>query len=218
MSGKFLSTPSARRATQHKPCKTQRRYDFYPRPPRGGRLSHQFLCDFWFNISIHALREEGDAQHKSAHRQDLISIHALREEGDLPCSVLSRSASHFYPRPPRGGRRRAKRGKSQAKEFLSTPSARRATALASMSFLTCAISIHALREEGDLVNISLRLCEGQFLSTPSARRATFRPRTTFASSSVFLSTPSARRATECQRKYDNPLNRFLSTPSARRAT
>ena len=80
------------------------------------------------------------------------------------------------------------------------------------------ISIHALREEGDLVNISLRLCEGQFLSTPSARRATFRPRTTFASSSVFLSTPSARRATECQRKYDNPLNRFLSTPSARRAT
>ena len=36
--------------------------NFYPRPPRGGRLSHQFLCDFYFTISIHALREEGDAK------------------------------------------------------------------------------------------------------------------------------------------------------------
>ena len=55
----FLSTPSARRATQ---C-----YNKLKQLQR---------------ISIHALREEGDAPRKSAHRQDLISIHALREEGD----------------------------------------------------------------------------------------------------------------------------------------
>ena len=34
--------------------------DFYPRPPRGGRL--QVIChdSFGVRISIHALREEGD--------------------------------------------------------------------------------------------------------------------------------------------------------------
>ena len=56
----FLSTPSARRATE----------DF-------GRL---FLL---VAISIHALREEGD-NGRGGHEQDgrRISIHALREEGD----------------------------------------------------------------------------------------------------------------------------------------
>ena len=56
----FLSTPSARRATsgvyQTLPLST----DFYPRPPRGGRLwkaGQNWFCEF---ISIHALREEGD--------------------------------------------------------------------------------------------------------------------------------------------------------------
>ena len=33
-------------------------------------------------ISIHALREEGDALHILGHVFDIISIHALREEGD----------------------------------------------------------------------------------------------------------------------------------------
>ena len=34
---KFLSTPSARRATNHPPGNGQPRKNFYPRPPRGGR-------------------------------------------------------------------------------------------------------------------------------------------------------------------------------------
>ena len=55
----FLSTPSARRATLCGP----------PAP------SH-------FGISIHALREEGDAASRSAGHPSRISIHALREEGD----------------------------------------------------------------------------------------------------------------------------------------
>ena len=34
----------------------------------------------------------------------------------------------FYPRPPRGGRRSSKNATDAMREFLSTPSARRATA------------------------------------------------------------------------------------------
>ena len=57
------------------------------------------------------------------------------------------------------------------------------------------ISIHALREEGDLLSTHAGTSFVQFLSTPSARRAT-----DFGVSESdyiqFLSTPSARRATE----------------------
>ena len=35
----FLSTPSARRATAYEPNRQRPRADFYPRPPRGGRLA-----------------------------------------------------------------------------------------------------------------------------------------------------------------------------------
>ena len=57
----------------------------------------------------------------------LISIHALREEGDfVGCCFLNTK-----------------------KEFLSTPSARRATSLKPGLGENYYISIHALREEGD---------------------------------------------------------------------
>ena len=58
---------------------------------------------------------------------------------------------HFYPRPPRGGRH----GRAGILEGLH------------------AVSIHALREEGDL-NSRKFVFHGfnVFLSTPSARRAT----------------------------------------------
>ena len=35
-----------------------------------------------------------------------ISIHALREEGDQAPQTRKEQAKYFYPRPPRGGRRR----------------------------------------------------------------------------------------------------------------
>ena len=56
-------------------------------------------------ISIHALREEGDATHGGLSVSRLISIHALREEGDNGIAVLPVTEMYFYPRPPRGGRR-----------------------------------------------------------------------------------------------------------------
>ena len=78
----FLSTPSARRATQSS-CAASARGQ----------------------ISIHALREEGDRKIMKTTMDRGISIHALREEGDkkpLDYGILGVT-------------------------FLSTPSARRAT-------------------------------------------------------------------------------------------
>ena len=59
---RFLSTPSARRATER--------------------------------VSIHC-------------KTVRISIHALREEGDFGASAACACWGHFYPRPPREGRRAA---------------------------------------------------------------------------------------------------------------
>ena len=56
-----------------------------------------------------------------------ISIHALREEGDLGRGSSKQSMANFYPRPPRGGRQFFPVLPEQSIGFLSTPSARRAT-------------------------------------------------------------------------------------------
>ena len=61
-------------------------FHFYPRPPRGGRLGIDTFAVDTSNISIHALREEGDVeQFQKDNERFTISIHALREEGDLSC-------------------------------------------------------------------------------------------------------------------------------------
>ena len=64
----------------------------------------------------------------------------------------------------------------------------------SSSWIWPAISIHALREEGDQPRSYDEILNDLFLSTPSARRATFSPNVLQAHR-LFLSTPSARRAT-----------------------
>ena len=78
---------------------------FYPRPPRGGRRQARSGRQVAQDISIHALREEGDYTVQIVHVGAVISIHALREEGDG-------SFSQFI---------------LDLDTFLSTPSARRAT-------------------------------------------------------------------------------------------
>ena len=60
---------------------------------------------------------------------------------------------------------------------------------------TALISIHALREEGDEIGVTNYLDPYEFLSTPSARRATLTVGNIFPHCFLFLSTPSARRAT-----------------------
>ena len=59
---KFLSTPSARRATRSTRSPRRSHGNFYPRPPRGGRLVRLGLLGIAGEISIHALREEGDSR------------------------------------------------------------------------------------------------------------------------------------------------------------
>ena len=68
------------------------------------------------------------------------------------CSAenMSRRMTYFYPRPPRGGRQSASTSWSTPSRFLSTPSARRATDELYDERAAVVISIHALREEGDL--------------------------------------------------------------------
>ena len=191
----FLSTPSARRATitlvvlGDSPC------NFYPRPPRGGRLSSRLLELLQPVISIHALREEGD-------RSDM--------------DYCERHFTDFYPRPPRGGRPSSSTPLASSMIFLSTPSARRATAAVCPQSSVDRISIHALREEGDALAALLRPVlqisihalreEGDAASKRGAfRRTDFYPRPprggrprpicALPPSRRFLSTPSARRAT-----------------------
>ena len=101
-----------------------------------------------------------------------ISIHALREEGDQDTETGEIYKGDFYPRPPRGGRRDSETNGSKTIKFLSTPSARRATKIWGMGNIIIAISIHALREEGDSACPALVGSAQEFLSTPSARRAT----------------------------------------------
>ena len=148
----FLSTPSARRATAAVAIHGRRPADFYPRPPRGGRPAPEHRRRTERGISIHALREEGDgnrlsitsgsssflstpsARRATGNSQSQggsisISIHALREEGDhrktkrantekkISIHALREEGDHYQSEHTlRFG------------TFLSTPSARRATA------------------------------------------------------------------------------------------
>ena len=66
---------------------TLQQVNFYPRPPRGGRLALALDGREILHISIHALREEGDSFADGAHLLHGISIHALREEGDAKGSL-----------------------------------------------------------------------------------------------------------------------------------
>ena len=59
----------------------------------------------WKLISICTLCGEGDVAQKLGELIDKISIHALREEGDALATDIEVEILNFYPRPPRGGRR-----------------------------------------------------------------------------------------------------------------
>ena len=128
----FLSTPSARRATNASINKVLAGFNFYPRPLRGGRRG---------------------------------------------TSASAESRCYFYPRPLRGGRRAVLVAFYGSTQFLSTPSARRATNYDYSCSIEKVISIHALCEEGDERNVAFAVVEAEFLSTPSARRATAKTET-----------------------------------------
>ena len=146
----FLSTPSARRATLEK-LKNSPVYiiSIHALREEGDEGLENDLAAL--EISIHALREEGDPRSLCSaappgyfyprpprggrrspppHHQGAggISIHALREEGDRYSESGVMPSDDFYPRPPRGGRHSIGKRVTDLEIFLSTPSARRATA------------------------------------------------------------------------------------------
>ena len=258
--------------------------NFYPRPPRGGRRTCLYEAGRDEDISIHALREEGDAavvledyeetkflSTPSARRATRTGIRLPRSMGNFyprpprggrPDTNDSRlGPEHFYPRPPRGGRHKHLERRLRASKFLSTPSARRATvvpcclrtllpnfyprpprggrpAQLARASAAEAISIHALREEGDFLRGQSSCARANFYPRPPRggrrhsggsyrQRTDFYPRpprggrpnglVAFANGYIFLSTPSAKRATRCLSCHLFNFT-FLSTPSARRAT
>ena len=79
--------------------------DFYPRPPRGGRLIDYIKTCRHSIISIHALREEGDLR-KTVDRPEpsgFLSTPSARRATSKR-GRFYRFRHDFYPRPPRGGR------------------------------------------------------------------------------------------------------------------
>ena len=123
----FLSTPSGWRATGI-PCKINTvLFDFYPRPPGGGRPPYPLFSG---TVCLFISTPSGWRATFPPERQTLnseISIHALRVEGDLSSGTSNAKVRNFYPRPPGGGRRKMRKPGSGCLH----------------------ISIHALRVEGD---------------------------------------------------------------------
>ena len=62
------------------------------------------VCYDCINISIHALRGEGDTIEEFENYTWQISIHALRGEGDFYKENSFNERQYFNPRPPWGGR------------------------------------------------------------------------------------------------------------------
>ena len=218
----FLSTPSARRATPGRLFRTADRSKFLSTPSaRRATSVRRSTSPVHQDISIHALREEGDQASPRSCSPFLYHFYPRPPRGGRPSAptAVCKARRNFYPRPPRGGRHLRMaialqhifisihalreegdcitvKSMHRAKQFLSTPSARRATlALTALQdfrlyfyprpprggrlwlllvWCPCAgISIHALREEGDSAFAVFTLLWLLFLSTPSARRATF---------------------------------------------
>ena len=102
--------------------------NFYPRPPRGGRPSKlpKTYTEYIFLSTPSARRATMVVNEKVADRTIFLSTPSARRAtaGRL---LRNSDRSNFYPRPPRGGRRSSINSPKKNRRFLSTPSARRAT-------------------------------------------------------------------------------------------
>ena len=146
--------------------------NFYPRSPQGERL----------------------ARFRYLVLSDSISIHALRKESDKIPYQCKIDKENFYPRSPQGERRWSLSRCQTRLLFLSTLSARRATA---MIITICIVP--------------------KFLSTLSARRAT-RLYSIFRICARYFYPRSPQGERQIITSRSNRHRVFLSTLSARRAT
>ena len=163
------------------------------------------------------IRRLGGMSRPKVKCYDLRSTRALRVEGDIPDAQNKRRHAEFLSTPSGWRATFSSSARSSYSGFLSTPSGWRATCRClPLHPKSPAISIHALRVEGDCkplcrnyilwISIHALRVEGdivtppmpdegsEFLSTPSGWRATICPRSS-ASDMLFLSTPSGWRAT-----------------------
>ena len=169
-------------------------------------------------ISIHALREEGD--HRSLFRSaQKIDFYPRPPRGGRPTSSLpSWRGGNFYPRPPRGGRQAYKTDGWVGLAFLSTPSARRATWPAHRGRRQIPISIHALREEGD-GPIRVGNLSDIEISIHALREEGDLPDGNVTDYLLSISIHALREEGDARSEFRLCITlRFLSTPSARRAT
>ena len=150
MPKKFLSTPSARRATKH---------------AKRGNSFKRFL-------STPSARRATTAGYTLYKKHEKISIHALREEGDTSGRRSAACSRNFYPRPPRGGRPRLALCAALRALFLSTPSARRATVDPGKMFCEACKFLSTPSARRATIKPFVKVGKLKFLSTPSARRAT----------------------------------------------
>ena len=123
----FLSTPSARRATDRMPLRSKTYLISIHALREEGDSLFSSTSTQTGRISIHALREEGDLDPSQSLRGVRISIHALREEGDLPEKDRQAVRSISIHALREEGDIRCSWSSSVSRLFLSTPSARRAT-------------------------------------------------------------------------------------------
>ena len=172
-----LPTPSGWRATPLLPPISMRWIYFYPRPPGGGRPSLVPFANKFPKFLSTPSGWRATRAPRPLRTQRAISIHALRVEGDPARQGGARANEDFYPRPPGGGRRSRAFPRTMQRErrapcdfyprppgggrrvnlkmiyrqprFLSTPSGWRATQYYIRRVSIRAISIHALRVEGD---------------------------------------------------------------------
>ena len=146
----FLSTPSARRATRGA-AYALRRHQVFLSTPSARRATERALnnhADNQFLSTPSARRATGSGL--SPDPSEVISIHALREEGDAVDFGGGKVECDFYPRPPRGGRQAV----SIANSNLIVISIHALREEGDRTILQRhghekPISIHALREEGD---------------------------------------------------------------------
>ena len=230
LAGLFLSTLPARGATGRAGHHPAHRGDFYPRSPRGERLSFLTPQAWQLPISIHAPREGSDplTLHRSRACSTFlstlpargatvpallalggiaISIHAPREGSDLDIFTPPQNASEISIHAPREGSDEPSnaRGGGRTRRFLSTLPARGATASSPSFSNYIYISIHAPREGSDATSDKAAQAAAEFLSTLPARGATVQ--TGFCQHHDYISIHAPREGSDAR------VRSMFSTPS-----
>ena len=119
--------------------------DFYPRPPRGGRLARGVYEAFTRQFLSPPSARRATGQHQGQRRR----------------------MDHFYPRPPRGGRRRTtKTAFATSRNFYPRPPRGGRPRSMPPRRRRCRISIPALREEGDYAQERPETGQGDFYPRP----------------------------------------------------